>query len=74
MIRSRVTEEQILLALKQTAARQPVGHACRLRRISEATFYVWKERYCNVAFLDFLGTGQRPAASISRLILSVPAL
>ena len=40
MKRSRFTEEQILFALKQVTAGQPVADVCRQMGISEATFYV----------------------------------
>jgi putative transposase len=48
MKRSKYTEEQILFALKQADAGQPVGDVCRQMGISEATFYVWKKRYGNL--------------------------
>jgi putative transposase len=50
--RSRFTEEQILFALKQVAAGQPVADVCRQMGISEATFYVWKKRYGNLGLLE----------------------
>ena len=46
--RSRFTEEQILFALKQVAAGQPVADVCRQLGISDATFYVWKKKYANL--------------------------
>ena len=52
MKRSRFTEEQILFALKQVAAGQPVADVCRQMGISEATFYVWKKRYGNLRLLE----------------------
>ncbi len=45
MKKSKFTEEQILFALKQAEAGQPVGDVCRQMGVSEATFYVWKK--CN---------------------------
>lgn len=45
MKKSRFTEEQILFALKQGDAGQPVADVCRQMGISEATFYVWKKKY-----------------------------
>ena len=52
MKRSRFTEEQILFALKQVTAGQPVADVCRQMGISEATFYVWKKRYGNLGLLE----------------------
>lgn len=52
MKRSKFTEEQILFALKQADAGQPVGDVCRQMGISEATFYVWKKRYGNLGLLE----------------------
>jgi putative transposase len=43
MKRSRFTEEQILFALKQAAAGQPVSDVCRQMGISEATFLCLEE-------------------------------
>ena len=40
MNRSKFTEEQILFALEQADADQPVGDVCRQMGISEAAFYV----------------------------------
>jgi len=42
MKKSRFTEEQILFALKQGDAGQPVADVCRQMGISEATYYNWK--------------------------------
>ena len=52
MKRSKFTEEQILFALKEADAGQPVGDVCRQMGISEATFYVWKKRYGNLGLLE----------------------
>jgi putative transposase len=52
MKKSRFTEEQILFALKQADAGQPVSDVCRQMGISEATFYVWKKRYANLGILE----------------------
>ena len=42
MKKTKFTEEQILFALKQGNAGQPVADVCRQMGISEATYYVWK--------------------------------
>ena len=52
MKKSKFTEEQILFALKQADAGQPVGDVCRQMGISEATFCVWKKRYGNLGLLE----------------------
>jgi putative transposase len=52
MKKSKFTEEQILFALKQGGAGQPVADVCRQMGISEATYYVWKKRYANMGLLE----------------------
>ena len=52
MKKSKFTEEQILFALKQAEAGQPVGDVCRQMGVSEATFYFWKKRYGNLGLLE----------------------
>jgi putative transposase len=43
--RSRFTEEQIALALKQQELGTSVEEICRKMGISDATFYNWKKKY-----------------------------
>ena len=45
MKKTKFTEEQILFALKQGNAGQPIADVCRQMGISEATYYVWKKKY-----------------------------
>jgi putative transposase len=52
MKKSKFTEEQILFALKQGDAGQPVADVCRQMGISEATYYNWKKRYGNLGLLE----------------------
>ena len=52
MKKSRFTDEQILFALKQGDAGQPVADVCRQVGISEATYYVWKKRYASMGILE----------------------
>lgn len=52
MKKSKFTEEQILFALKQGDAGQPIADVCRQMGISEATYYVWKKRYANIGLLE----------------------
>jgi putative transposase len=52
MKKSKFTEEQILLALKQGGAGPPIADVCRQMGISEATYYVWKKRYGNLGLLE----------------------
>ena len=52
MRKSRFNEEQILFALKQRNAGQPIADVCRRMGISEATYYNWKKRYGNLGLLE----------------------
>jgi putative transposase len=44
MRKSRFTEEQIALALKQTETGTPVLEVCRKMGVSEQTYYRWKKQ------------------------------
>jgi putative transposase len=52
MKKSKFTEEQILFALKQGDAGQPIAEVCRQMGISEATYYNWKKRYADMGLLE----------------------
>ena len=52
MKKSKFTEEQILFALKQGDAGQPIADVCRQMGISEATYYNWKKRFGNLGLLE----------------------
>jgi len=45
MRKSRFTEEQIAMALRQGDVGTPVGEIVRKLGISEQTYYRWKKRY-----------------------------
>jgi putative transposase len=45
MKRSRHTEEQITMALRQGEAGTPIEEICRKMGIAEATFFRWKKKY-----------------------------
>jgi putative transposase len=50
MKRSKFTESQIILALKQAETGLKVEEVCRKMGISEATFFNWKEKYGGLVF------------------------
>jgi putative transposase len=45
MKRSRFSEQQIALMLRQAEEGTAVAEACEKAGISEATYYVWRETY-----------------------------
>ena len=45
MRRSRFTEEQIAVALRQGEAGTPIEEICRRIGVSEATYFRWKKKY-----------------------------
>ena len=45
MPRKRYTEEQIIAVLKEAEAGMKTMDICRKHGISDATFYIWKNKY-----------------------------
>ena len=45
MKRSKFSEAQVAMILRQVQEGGTVGEVCRKAGISEATFYVWRKRY-----------------------------
>ncbi len=45
MRKSKYTEEQIAMALRQAEAGTPAAEICRKLQVTETTFYRWKKKY-----------------------------
>lgn len=52
MRKSRYSEEQIILALKQHEAGRTTAEICRKLGVSEQTFYRWKAKYGGMDVAD----------------------
>jgi putative transposase len=52
MKKSRYTREQISFALRKASSGTPVADACRLMRVSEASYYVWKKKQGKLGLND----------------------
>ena len=52
MKKSRFSEEQIVTALRQVDAGAPIPEVTRTLGISEATYYVWRKRYGQMAIAE----------------------
>jgi putative transposase len=48
MKRSKFTEEQVTYVLRQAESGTAVEDVCRSIEISQATFYIWKKKYCDL--------------------------
>ena len=48
MKKSRFTEEQIAFALKQAELGTRIDEICRKMGISDATFYMWRQKYAGM--------------------------
>jgi putative transposase len=45
MRKSRFSDEQIIVILREQEAGRPTAEVCRKHEISDATFYKWKSKY-----------------------------
>lgn len=52
MGKKRVTDEQIVYALRQAEGGEKVGEICRQLGISEQTYYTWKRKYAGLGLSE----------------------
>ena len=52
MRKSRFTEEQIAMALRQGKAGTPVEEICRKMGVSEGTYFRWKKKYAGLGISE----------------------
>jgi putative transposase len=52
MKKSRFTEQQIALALRQAEQGTAPAEICRKMGVSEATFYAWKKKYAGMGVAE----------------------
>ena len=56
MKRSKLSEEQIVYAIRQAeAGTPPVDDLCRQLGVSDATFYAWKQTYAHLGVSELQG-------------------
>ncbi len=48
MKRSKFSEAQVAMILRQADEGATIGEVCRMAGISEATFYVWRKKYAGL--------------------------
>jgi len=58
MRRSKFTEGQIVMALRQAEGGTPVPEICRKLGITETTFYRWKRKFCGLGVPELRGLKQ----------------
>lgn len=51
-MKKRFSEKQIIGFLREAEAGLPVAELCRLHRLSDASFYLWRNKFCGMNVSD----------------------
>jgi transposase-like protein len=74
MSKSKLSEEQIALALKQAESITSVEEVCREMVVSRATFYLWRKKYGGLGVSELCRRYRRPITNPQSELLNASHL